>query len=735
MKQKRFVIAAILLPVVCLAVSVWKFEQVMAGLRLDHALIAAIQRDDAPATVRLLTQGANPNACDAPPLPSFWHWLLRLWRPNSAPARRYPTAAQTAWLRAIPDIAEENPPFGARLRIMRALHDRGAETPHDAEADKNDAEFAATVLGDWQPVNDTRLLLLHGWARARCGNFLRTHGVSVCALETLAYYHALLGDADGAIYVCQLARIWTPPAPAFTTRLTQIERKSSAIRLDSALIAAVRQDDAEGVTAALQRGADPNARDVPAWPDTRVKLLQSDPPLISRVPGGAMSDLSPELQDQAPALPKMPAPSIYSCPTALKIAVYRDMTPFAGEYDSNDDPQAPDQNRFAIIKALHDAGAKPAYDITQREKSLPKPMKPAADENNAADFPRGGNSRFPHNWNAWRAAKFLVVNGMSARAYAELADYCARFGADEWAAHAYQIALLWKPNDAALANAARQKEDLSRVRRAIQQVMPAEWKLERIRPYPSEGAMKRWAVLYSQEKPEKEIGYHCAVYEEGRAGFTLLFQGAEGICGSGIDLEFALYVLPLTGRRLPEIIGLARGSMAGASPAQMVAYAPERNGWKRVLMVDSNQGIWLERHHGERAYVVRNGYETGSVMCHADQPRRLDVYAWNDKEYAFADAKYPELFHEYIKEAEEALRIYPADPDLPHQLASMYSIQGQKQKSERYYRRAERACRKALAQETASLKKEFDGYDGVQKLYARKLKDILARRLTPSNGY
>ena len=720
MKHKLLALVAVLMPLLCLLVMIWKFDQAMAKPRLDHALIAAIMRDDAMGTERLLAQGADPNACDALPPPSFWRWMLRFWRHDAAPPRAYPTAMQIAFARAVPDINEEHPPYEARLRIIQALHERGAETPHDAEADKNDGpDFAAQIIGDWPPVNDTNLLALHCWTQARCGAFLRTHGVSVCGLATLAQYRALLGDMEGAIYVCRLARIWTPPAPAVTICLTQIEQKCRLISQNIALIAAVRQDDATGVSAALRRGADPNAQDIPAWADTRTKLLQSNTSTDSGDLNGLIGDLSPELQDKAPEIPKREAPSTHPYPTALKIAVYRDMKPFAGEYDSNDDPQEPEESRFEIIKALHDAGATPAADLTEREKSLPKPEKPEPGDNNAADFPLGGNIRYPHNSNAWDEAKFLIVNGMSARAYAELAKYCARFSADEWAVHAYHIALLWNPNDAKLADAARQLEDLPRVRRAIQQIMPAHWKLERARPYPGEGEMKRWAVLYDQDEPKKKVGYHCAVYGEGPTGFTLLFRGEEGIAGSGIDLEFALYVLPLTGRRLPEIIGLAQGRMAGAEPAQMVAYAPEGNGWKRVLNVDSNQGIWLERQRGERAYIVRNGYETGYVMCHADQPRRLDVYAWNGKEYVFADAKYPGLLREYITYAEEALQKYPADPDLPHHLAYLYYITGQKRKSERFWRQAERVCRKALKDATDA---------GMKDIYAKDLTNIVAHR-------
>src|SRR5438128_1807657 len=45
--------------------------------RLDRALIAAVVKDDAPAVVSLLAQGADANARDLPPdTRSFWRQML-----------------------------------------------------------------------------------------------------------------------------------------------------------------------------------------------------------------------------------------------------------------------------------------------------------------------------------------------------------------------------------------------------------------------------------------------------------------------------------------------------------------------------------------------------------------------------------------------------------------------------------------------------------------------------------
>src|SRR5579871_4808974 len=52
--------------------------------RLDRALIAAVQLDDAPTALKMLDQGADPNAYDRPnESPTGWRdWLRQAFAPN-----------------------------------------------------------------------------------------------------------------------------------------------------------------------------------------------------------------------------------------------------------------------------------------------------------------------------------------------------------------------------------------------------------------------------------------------------------------------------------------------------------------------------------------------------------------------------------------------------------------------------------------------------------------------------
>ena len=692
MKQIHIVCRAALIPLVCLLVLVWKFERERARPRLDHALIAAIQRDDALEAVRLLREGANPNASNAPPPPSFWQWLRRRWRGENPPIRDGKTAMQIAFFRALPDPNEATPPYESRLWIVSALHERGARDWH-GQNPPNAAPPSAPSAE--QQGADGIVCRADAAAQLAAApnyvGYLWAQGVSVPALMGLGQCHLRLGDVEGADACCRLAQIWEPNAAAIAALRAQIKQQARQISLNAALIRAVWRDETAGVAAALAQGAAPNSRAIPTWDTIRTRLPEGD----------CGTDAVPDVY-----------------PTALKIAVFRDMTAFCAEWGPNDTaPKAPRQAHFAILKALHDAGAKPADNLRAQEKTL---LQPYNEPRSATDFPNGGSVWHPNDYNAAATARFMNVYGMSARAYSELARYCGRLDAWEWAVHAYRVAWLWNPADPKQADAARNAEAILRVRRGIQRTLPADCTLRAIRAYPGEGLKRRWAVLYRQATPQKS-GWRLAVYGETAAGFRRQFETEWLTAGP----QATLYVRPLTGRRLPEIVGYAQDEDTDKGLAQMVAYALEGGKWRRILTLNSNQGAWLEHLRGERAYVARCGWDRLRAVDGGEAGRGYDLYAYNGRKYTFADAKYPEALRKAIKEAEDTLRRTPNDSEALYRLARIYSCAGHPRKAEPYWRRAERAIRKDI-RECSELY--------IQGVYKAALKDIQARRLVVTDS-
>src|SRR5439155_11480016 len=106
--RKRKVVMALLLLTVLAGVPGWLLVRAYRQARLDHALIAAIKRDDTKGILSALNAGADANAFadnDTPPsfrsiLQDFWDRILHK-KPN-APHKFRPTALYLVITQHIP---------------------------------------------------------------------------------------------------------------------------------------------------------------------------------------------------------------------------------------------------------------------------------------------------------------------------------------------------------------------------------------------------------------------------------------------------------------------------------------------------------------------------------------------------------------------------------------------------------------------------------------------------------
>jgi hypothetical protein len=147
--------------VAALAAFTW---QAVRQERLNHDLIAAITARNEDLAVRLLAQGADPNAHEVPGNgPSFWHTLLSLFRYGQAPQH-------SSYVPTPLSLVFDTDPYGAdghashgwhwseMPRLVEALLDRGA----DPNVLDEEGSPVLVEAGAWGYLNETRLLLQHG---------------------------------------------------------------------------------------------------------------------------------------------------------------------------------------------------------------------------------------------------------------------------------------------------------------------------------------------------------------------------------------------------------------------------------------------------------------------------------------------------------------------------------------------------------------------------------------------
>ncbi len=137
---------------------------------LNHALIAAVKRDDTSEAIALLNEGADANAHDEPQrrLVSLWQFLMNVLHHRQTQHVTAPTALQIAvgslhWGAHLPggvyisSFLPENP------MLIKALLDHGARV----NVEDSDGPTPLLLAAGWGYTHTVALLLSHGAAGNR----------------------------------------------------------------------------------------------------------------------------------------------------------------------------------------------------------------------------------------------------------------------------------------------------------------------------------------------------------------------------------------------------------------------------------------------------------------------------------------------------------------------------------------------------------------------------------------
>ncbi len=485
-----------------------------------------------------------------------------------------------------------------------------------------------------------------------------------------------------------------------TVRVVQRDRASRA------LIAAIKRNDAQRVIAALARGADPNAREqLPTHRPFWQRLLDE---LLGRHVSGVGS-------------------------SSLVLAVRRDLisTP-------------PEQERsLTILQALIKSGAAVPPAPTKATSSLQWvvrklskiPTGPPLEEDLREED--GFHSSDLHDAaETFRA--ILIKYGPSARAYVGLGECRLRQDRYVEADHAFRVALLLAPGNTAAITDLRQVTPLLRVSQAISRQLSTGQKVFCVRAYPVDRDRQRWAVLYGQRVYDEADRYydyhnvHLDLFAENDDEYHRIWQSGAlhyvwQSCGEFNEIQMCIF--PMSGNKIPEIFVHEVSFGLDCEPSHLDMFAWRQSRLSHILALDSSEPLVIEDLNHDHRYQVRNIYEIGTTMSHAEQPRWSDVYDYEHGRYVLADQRFPQEFAYWTHGLETLLKQYPKDYEILRYLALAYRIEGQLKPARRAYRQAEKLYEQALR--TASDRDERA--DLIQQLEAmrreqKSLHPVVSRR-------
>lgn len=125
-------------------------------------------------------------------------------------------------------------------------------------------------------------------------------------------------------------------------------------------------------------------------------------------------------------------------------------------------------------------------------------------------------------------------------------------------------------------------------------------------------------------------------------------------------------------------------------PTFVDVFEEKGDGLTRVLAVDSDHPPKLTDLDHDGRPEIRVDHLIGSTVPHAGMDIWYDVYRYNGRRYARANARFPQLTRDQIRELQGHLEDEPNDPEFLKYMAIAYRDLGQPEKARPYENRARR---------------------------------------------
>ncbi|MCK4325104.1 MAG: tetratricopeptide repeat protein [Armatimonadetes bacterium] len=316
------------------------------------------------------------------------------------------------------------------------------------------------------------------------------------------------------------------------------------------------------------------------------------------------------------------------------------------------------------------------------------------------------------------------------RAWFALGRCQMRLGKYEAAVNSFEQTLNLAPGHAAAEAGQQRARELLQVAQTVQPQLPTGQQVIQLDEL-KVGKPKEWWLTLCGKVSEREFSderfsdVHLNLYRETGQRLTRTWQyRLRGHAHSSgvLDMRFGdvqFYVLDLTADGVPEVVAGEVAYGASWAPSHLAVFTWRGGRLSKILGVSSSFPAWIEDVNGDGCYEIRNLYNIGWSMSHAEMPYWSDIYAYKRGRHVLANEDFPDEFEDWADKLQRVLEKHPDDWEILKYLGIVHEIEGRPGEALAAYRRAEKACRAEI---------EEPGRDAQSRAGLRcQLRDIQAR--------
>jgi hypothetical protein len=139
---------------------------------------------------------------------------------------------------------------------------------------------------------------------------------------------------------------------------------------------------------------------------------------------------------------------------------------------------------------------------------------------------------------------------------------------------------------------------------------------------------------------------------------------------------------------------------ASAAPSRLEVFSWRGRQVKKILDIDSECPFIVRDFNRDGRYEICSYHPVGYELCHAEQPRWEDIYAYKNGSYQLANGDFPKEYNDLASEIGDALKRHPNDWELLKYSGIVNKIQHRNRAALYDLKRAEEEAVKYRAEET-----------------------------------